>query len=228
MIEWHPTQWLDTVPSTQRWIQEIRPLLLDTIVAAHHQSSGLGTHGRSWESHPGDLTFSFGFLARDEGLNHLLFSVSLAIWDALMDESIVIKPPNDLYLNDAKLGGILIENKTVERTPVTWVGLGVNLIEKSGGQTPASHIRSPQPPHDYIERFKEAFNQRMGQTKDQLFNDYHAKIPWDHLIWQYQGHPISPESLLPDMTVQWGEKNISLSHMTITYKQIDTDHKTHD
>lgn len=219
MIQWRPTQWLKTVPSTQQWIQAQTPLLLDTIVAAEYQSSGLGTRGKSWKSKPGDLTFSFGFLAEKMNVSELLLSVSLAICDALNDPDVVIKPPNDLYLNDQKLGGILIEKKRSNNQTVTWVGIGVNFTEKTDVHLQTSFLSAGISLNAYLDRFKSAFNQRLQQSHEKRFKDYHEKIPWEKLTWYHNDEVISPVILTPELTVSWGSHSIPMGHVVIVYKR---------
>lgn len=218
MIQWQKTRWLDSIASTQEWIQSVTPALLDTPVCAHHQTAGLGTRGRSWVSKPGDLTFSFGFLTGNKKAHHLLFIVSLAICDALEHDEITIKPPNDLYFHNQKMGGLLIENKTLSGQAISWVGIGVNLQPKDNFTFRASHLSTSHLPAYYVQRFTQTFNQRFNQSPDQLFFDYKAKIPWTHLEWFHRGAPIFPISLNKDLTIQSGSHLIPLSHMKVIYK----------
>ena len=108
-----------------------------TVIVAEEQTKGRGRQGKSWESNPGEnLTFSLLLRFEKNPLEELFdFSVAtaLAICDALRDflpeEEFFIKWPNDVYVRDKKIAGILIENvwqgKSLHKT-VIGVGLNVN------------------------------------------------------------------------------------------------------
>ena len=95
-----------------------------TVLAARMQTAGRGQRGASWEAEPGkNLTFSQLF--RPDRLHaarqfELSMLVSLAIADTVDDLiahtglSAKIKWPNDIYVGDRKICGILIENKLFE------------------------------------------------------------------------------------------------------------------
>ena len=84
------------------------PLLL----SASRQTAGRGRHGRAWQSDDAALTFSIAVtLPADLDLSGLSLAVGCAAADALdvSGDRIQLKWPNDLFLDGAKLGGILIE-----------------------------------------------------------------------------------------------------------------------
>ncbi|MEO3690247.1 biotin--[acetyl-CoA-carboxylase] ligase [Roseateles paludis] len=104
------------------------PLLL----VADRQTNGRGRQGRSWISIPGgSLTCSFALaLPARLDLSGLSLAVGCAVADALDPSGghIRLKWPNDLWLDGAKLGGILIETiplPDAQRGVV--IGLGLNL-----------------------------------------------------------------------------------------------------
>ncbi|MDR7298542.1 BirA family biotin operon repressor/biotin-[acetyl-CoA-carboxylase] ligase [Pelomonas aquatica] len=105
------------------------------LVSASRQTAGRGRLGRAWlTDHAGDdasLTFSVA-LPMSAGLD--LSGLSLAIGCTVADvldpagERIRLKWPNDLFLDGAKLGGILIETVPLpdQRRGVV-IGIGLNL-----------------------------------------------------------------------------------------------------
>ena len=104
------------------------PLLLVTDI----QTAGRGRAGRSWRSAPGDsLCFSLawrfqGTLARLSGLS---LAVGVAVAEALRAQGwpVQLKWPNDLLLEGAKLGGILIETAARASDDGVWAVIGVGL-----------------------------------------------------------------------------------------------------
>jgi len=96
-----------------------------TVIVAAAQSEGRGRRGRTWTSPAGNLHATI--IVRPERTpmgGQLAFVAALAAGEALRPYAPVrFKWPNDLLLDGAKLGGILIE--IVDGAAV--VGIGVNL-----------------------------------------------------------------------------------------------------
>ncbi|QIA09727.1 biotin--[acetyl-CoA-carboxylase] ligase [Draconibacterium halophilum] len=108
-----------------------------TVVLAHYQENGRGQVGNFWESERGkNLLFSVilypGFL--DAGKQFYISKiVSLALANTLKQhlEDVKIKWPNDIYVGEKKIAGILIEN-TVKGIALdsSIVGVGVNVNQE--------------------------------------------------------------------------------------------------
>jgi BirA family biotin operon repressor/biotin-[acetyl-CoA-carboxylase] ligase len=104
-----------------------------TLVIANEQTAGRGRSGKSWQSSPGAglwLTL-IDRPADGSGLGVLSLRVGLAAAEALdrfAPEPIRLKWPNDLYIDNGKVGGVLVEARWREQA-VEWVaiGLGVNV-----------------------------------------------------------------------------------------------------
>lgn len=133
----------DSLPSTNQYCEllDLREVEEFTIINAREQTAGIGQRGNHWESQPGmNLTFSLilkpTFLPAAE--QYMLTKVvSLGITDCLQSlipegNIIKIKWPNDIYINDHKVCGILISNK-LSRThlsaSIVGIGLNVNQTE---------------------------------------------------------------------------------------------------
>jgi BirA family transcriptional regulator, biotin operon repressor / biotin---[acetyl-CoA-carboxylase] ligase len=105
-----------------------------TVVLAQHQKKGRGQQGNSWESEAGkNLLASFIMIpqflpvAKQFQLSKI---VSLALVDFLETETkqLSIKWPNDIYIQNKKVAGILIEN-SVKGSFISSaiIGIGLNL-----------------------------------------------------------------------------------------------------
>jgi BirA family transcriptional regulator, biotin operon repressor / biotin---[acetyl-CoA-carboxylase] ligase len=120
-----------------------------TLVIADEQTAGRGRGGKSWQSSPGaGLWLALVERPIDtSGLGVLSLRVGLAAAEALdrfASEPIRLKWPNDLYVENGKLGGILVEARWRESS-VEWVaiGLGVNVkappnVETAAGLEPGT------------------------------------------------------------------------------------------
>jgi BirA family biotin operon repressor/biotin-[acetyl-CoA-carboxylase] ligase len=101
------------------------------IVSADRQTAGRGRLGRAWQSDDAALTFSVAVsLPAKLDLSGLSLAVGCTVADVLdpAGDRICLKWPNDLFLDGAKLGGILIETVPLqnERRGVV-IGIGLNL-----------------------------------------------------------------------------------------------------
>ncbi len=99
-----------------------------TIVTADEQSAGRGRHGRRWSAPPGAALLCSAIL-RPLAAHHALLplAVPLAVCDAaeaLAPVECRVKWPNDVWLDERKLAGVLIEAR-----PPDWavIGVGLNL-----------------------------------------------------------------------------------------------------
>ena len=107
------------------------------MVAAHSQTSGRGQQHTEWESEAGkNLTFSLAlrptFLYATQ-MFYLSKAVSLGVVDFLLSQKIcaAIKWPNDIYVNNQKICGILIEQSIKgEYIAHSVVGIGLNVNQR--------------------------------------------------------------------------------------------------
>jgi len=105
-----------------------------TIIWAIEQKKGKGQRGKYWESEKGkNLTFSIIFFPeflKAEEQFYLSKVISLGVTDFLKNhvENVSIKWANDIYVNNKKIAGILIENSIKKEKIVhTVAGIGLNL-----------------------------------------------------------------------------------------------------
>jgi BirA family biotin operon repressor/biotin-[acetyl-CoA-carboxylase] ligase len=102
-----------------------------TLVIANHQTSGRGRSGGKWTSHSGrGLWLTIIERPVDtSGLEVLSLRVGLRLARALdrfAPEPLRLKWPNDLYVDEKKLAGILIEARWRE-SRLEWVAIGVGV-----------------------------------------------------------------------------------------------------
>lgn len=119
-----------------------------TVVLAQHQKKGRGQQGNSWESEPGmNMLASFILFPSNLPVTkqfHLSKTASLALIDFLETEtnSVSIKWPNDIYIHNKKVAGILIENSVMGNfLSTSIIGVGLNLNQEkfiSGAPNPVS------------------------------------------------------------------------------------------
>ena len=107
----------------------------NVVVTANYQKFGRGKQIRKWESKKGkNLLLSILFKHKLKLKEQFNFSViiSLALKDLfseILDDKVFIKWPNDIIVNEKKIAGFIIENKSnnsMIHTSILGIGLNVN------------------------------------------------------------------------------------------------------
>ena len=111
-----------------------------TIIFARSQTAGIGQKGNSWECEP-YKNFAFSIILHPTFLPiadqyMLTKTISLGIFDWLQqllpNEFVSIKWPNDIYINNNKICGTLISNKTKGQSFESAIcGIGININQTS-------------------------------------------------------------------------------------------------
>ena len=129
-------EYFDVLPSTQAYIKEKRAFKEDLIVTADRQTGGKGTKGRSFSSSEGGvylskLSFYQNFPVKKAF--QIMMGAAVAVCKTLRFYGLapVIKWPNDVFVNDRKICGILIENTfSGGNISSSVVGIGLNVYNE--------------------------------------------------------------------------------------------------
>jgi len=122
----------DTLPSTQVYLTEAikkHKLKAPICIIADSQTDGIGSRDNSWVGLQGSLFASFALLIDDLPCDLPLQSASVYFGKIMQEilagsnQDIWLKWPNDIYINDSKIGGIItgVMNNTLV------CGIGVNM-----------------------------------------------------------------------------------------------------
>lgn len=110
------------------------PVGVSEALLAEYQTAGRGRRGRSWIAPPGgatclSLSWVFREVPRDLGALGLVVGVcALRTLTSLGVKAVQLKWPNDLLIEQRKLGGILIELRAESTGPACVViGIGLNV-----------------------------------------------------------------------------------------------------
>lgn len=131
----------EQLPSTNTWAKEHSAQLSHgDIVVTHSQSAGRGQRGNSWEAEPGkNLTFTLflkpaGIAPSEQFVISEIVALAVAnavrhaLAEAVAAHRIKVKWPNDIYVDDRKIAGILIEHSiSASGISHTIVGIGLNV-----------------------------------------------------------------------------------------------------
>lgn len=131
---------IEKTASTNDYLKEFlssNNLIEGSVIITNNQVKGRGHGSNVWESEANkNLTFSLLLNPRFvEASEMFLISkvISLGIITYLnsLKNEFTIKWPNDIYWNDKKIGGILIENQLLgSRINYSIIGIGLNVNQK--------------------------------------------------------------------------------------------------
>ncbi|MGE9548851.1 biotin--[acetyl-CoA-carboxylase] ligase [Snodgrassella sp. CS2] len=116
-------------------LEQVRHAPIDSppqIYLAYEQTAGRGRQGKAWQNRIGEclmFSLSWTFQRPQAELGGLALIVAVAISQTLRELGIPaqIKWPNDLMLDNSKLGGILIETVTHQQQTTAVIGIGLNF-----------------------------------------------------------------------------------------------------
>lgn len=119
------------IDSTNSFIKK-NPTLVSpgslVICSAQNQTQGRGQYGRTWQSSEDNLLASFGFLTSPLKVNFTLLVAEII--QQILDSYHIkasIKLPNDLFVQEAKICGILTETTPVKNQLLYIIGIGLNV-----------------------------------------------------------------------------------------------------
>lgn len=169
-----------------------------SILTAWRQTAGRGQRGNRWSSAPGEnLMFSLALEPRHIRVEHQ-FRISemaaLAASDAVRAVTggvveCLVKWPNDLYVNDKKIGGILIEHSLhSEFLSRSVIGIGINVRQRefdpalpnptsiANCLTASTSTVPALSPKEVLTAFCEAFSVRYEQEEEALHTDFMGRL----------------------------------------------------
>ena len=141
-IKWHRS---DSIGSTNTYLRELNggdPDYDYEVAVATYQTAGRGQKGNSWESEAGK-NLLFSILAHPCSIKvqeqfYISEAIALAVSDSVIAAigpeyagGVSVKWSNDVYWNDYKMAGILIEN-TLQGSSIldTVVGVGLDVNQE--------------------------------------------------------------------------------------------------
>ncbi|MEM9671175.1 MAG: biotin--[acetyl-CoA-carboxylase] ligase [Cyclobacteriaceae bacterium] len=107
------------------------------LVWTDHQVAGRGQQNKSWESEAGQNIAASLIVYPQWSVSqqfYLNMAVSLAIREAIqhfLSDLVLIKWPNDIFIQDRKLVGILIQNSLMaDKIHTSVIGMGINVNQQ--------------------------------------------------------------------------------------------------
>lgn len=173
-------------------------------IYAGYQTAGRGQQGNGWESAPDENLLCSILIEREktvalkeESPFYMNVAVSVAV-QRLLGEGFTIKWPNDIYWQDKKVAGILIENAIVGNQvaySIAGIGLNVNQTEfLSGAPNPISLRQISGESYDIDALMNQLLaSVREVQTwpREQLWTYYRAHLYRREGLWPFVEREVS-------------------------------------
>lgn len=108
-----------------------------TLVMADKQTNGQGTHGKKWYTDKeNNIAFSIEIepnckVQQLDGITKEIAQIIVEIMLKMYGIKLNIKEPNDLYINNKKVGGILTQTKVIGNVvQYLVIGIGINTSQR--------------------------------------------------------------------------------------------------
>lgn len=213
----------DKVESTNTLIKENLTQYQDhTLLKADYQSKGRGRRDNAWMSEKGsNFLGTFYKITEKRPSFRFLLEASVALVKTLEFYGIKpnIKPPNDIYVSDKKIAGILIE--VIHRAKLHVLsGIGLN-VNDSGFETwiAMETIKThPLNLNEVSTVLKRAFEKAEEQTHQDLFGIYKSHIDFDKIKVESQGSLVPLLDITEAFECKVGSVYQACESLSFTYK----------
>lgn len=118
----------EELSSTNDAIKNFKEADFPVVISAFKQTKGRGRRGRKWIGLEGNLYFTYSLEILPQELSRYVCLIGLSLAKTVkmfsFNAKVEIKWPNDIFMEDKKLTGILLENIRDDN----WaIGIGVNI-----------------------------------------------------------------------------------------------------
>ena len=126
---------IDSVDSTNLYAKRISNEIEENVlIIANDQTKGYGTKNRKWYSNKDSIICSF-LLKNKKNIpldySYRIGTIISNVINKICNVNTYVKKPNDIYLNNKKIGGILIETQyLLNNINFTIIGIGLNINQK--------------------------------------------------------------------------------------------------
>ena len=166
----------------------------ERFLRAGYQTAGRGQTGNGWESEANKNLLCSILLPPRQNLFDLNVLVSVAV-QRLLGEAFTIKWPNDIYWQDKKVAGILIENAIIGnelKYSIAGIGLNVNQTEwQSDAPNPVSLKLVTGQTYDLDELMQRLLDEVDKAGKEDVWGYYKAHLYRHEGFWPFVEREVS-------------------------------------
>lgn len=167
----------ETVESTTLTAEDLlsRGENLPFCVLSDGQTGGKGTKGRIWSSPKGGLYVTY-LLPSSSVIDYSAFSLSVAVVVVRVLKMLGcgidfrLKWPNDIYVKNAKVAGILVSRHLYAEHSYVSVGIGMNVFVRPAIET--SYPITSLADHDFISPSIKDMTEALGKALVQASHDF--------------------------------------------------------
>jgi BirA family biotin operon repressor/biotin-[acetyl-CoA-carboxylase] ligase len=181
----------DRITSTNDEIKDLATQEKNVVLSAIEQTKGRGRRGREWIGNSGNLYFSYSLKIEAQQLSQIVCLIGLSLAKTISsfsdNKQIKIKWPNDVFIENKKVSGILIENI---KDNLWAIGIGVNIV--SAPNLNDTNYEATSLKDNGINTNREAFLKEYLQIFQKDYEDYKksgfnsVKKEWLRLALNYQ------------------------------------------
>lgn len=151
------------------------PKSIPYLIAAISQKDGQGRRGREFESAKGGAYFTLQLLApQDFAPERYTIAAAVAVANVLQTLPIKLKWPNDIYIDDKKLGGILCSSRPYNNKVLINCGIGINVCNNVSvvGATRLADYSTKWNEVNLIANICKTFLSLLNIEKSEIFDQY--------------------------------------------------------
>ncbi len=190
---------LDSTDSTNTRAFHYLDQFDSVVVIAGAQSEGRGRGENRWESPPGNIYLSVGKTLDTRFLQGLSVRIAIHVVSRLNQflkgETLRIKWPNDIYLHDKKVGGILTESKITAKTARVAAGIGLNTavspLESSASLSGLATLVREEAEQLLVEAILAAFSDMDFVSLGKKLRELSWFDAGDHIRFLENGSPVT-------------------------------------
>jgi len=145
-------------------------------VVSDYQTAGKGQGNKTWQSNKGEnLLASFYFqpqiLPAQQNYFNYFFALTIRKVVSLYVNNVLIKKPNDIWVDDKKIAGILIEHHIQgEQLKYTIAGVGINVNQTQFDKTLTNPVSLKQLTNKNLSR------EQISQEIIEIGKEYYKKL----------------------------------------------------
>ena len=209
---------LENVDSTNNYAANLllkEEIYSGTVILADEQTQGRGQRGNVWTSNSGENMLFSLFLTteilsvNDQFLLSQFVSVSLIEMLKNIGINAEVKWPNDIYVKNKKIAGILIENQlsgSILKSSI--IGVGLNVNQKSFENISATSlfnelgefISIQSVLFSFIYELNKNWNIILSNKKDQILETYLSKLYQKDKVCSYKDDKGVFEAIIEGVT----------------------------
>lgn len=165
-------------------------------IYAGYQTAGRGQAGNGWESEEGKNLLCSILLPARKSLFELNVVTAVAV-QRLLGDAFSIKWPNDIYWEDKKIAGILIENALIGSTvqySIAGIGLNVNQTEwHTDAPNPISLKQITGKTYDLDTLMQQLYGHVQSALNEDVWDYYKAHLYRREGFWPFVEREVSTE-----------------------------------